>query len=672
LENVDMNVPFRPFVLLLAFGIVLSVMSLGPSSKGTASPILAAPASRPALDTPAIRMANSRAPLAVVELAIGAAHTCARFSNGTAKCWGWNGVGQLGLGDTDHRGDGANEMGDALPFLNVGLGRTVAQLTAGDNHTCARLDNNSVKCWGWNTLGQLGLEDTVGRGDNGNEMGDQLPTVNLGAGRTAVEIVAGGAHTCARLDNNVVKCWGSNGFGQLGQGNTTTRGDNAGEMGDALVAVDFGAVHTAVSLAAGDNHTCARLENDAVKCWGRNDLGQLGLGNTTNRGDNGGEMGDSLPAVSLGMGRTAVELIAGQYHTCARLDDGGVKCWGRNDFGQLGLGNTANRGDNANEMGAFLPVVSLGAAFNAVELSAGVFHSCARFANGTVKCWGRNDLGQLGLGHTFDRGDDANEMGDALPTIDLGTGRTAAKLTGSGPHTCARLDDGRVKCWGYNLFGQLGLGNTDNRGDGPDEMGDNLPPVDLGNVPSAGDPCPGPAPITLAHAGANGYVYCGANNLLTGNLRAPGAVHDSVTAIFWWNNVNQQFNFWFRGFPDSFQTLTSLEAGNYYFFQTTTTGGEIGNTGGSATLAAPGSTAFGTVAGANGWIWSGSAHPTNTLGADPGIIAVTAIFSWNNTSQQFNFWFRGFPDSFQTVAPGIERGKYYFFQAPAGHTIPMD
>jgi hypothetical protein len=189
----------------------------------------------------------------------------------------------------------------------------------------------------------------------------------------------------------------------------------------------------------------------------------------------------------------------------------------------------------------------------------------------------------------------------------------------------------------------------------------------------SGDPCPGPTPnITLANVGANGYVYCGVTSALNAPvLRAPGVVHDSATAIFSWSNPDQQFKFWFRGFPNNFQTLTTISPGSYYFFQSTGAG-TIANTGGGATLALSGSANFQTVAGANGHIWSGGPHATNTLGGYGSITPVTAIFSWNNGAQQFNFWFRGFPDNFQTLTPGIERGKYYFFQSPGGQVIPMD
>jgi len=146
----------------------------------------------------------------------------------------------------------------------------------------------------------------------------------------------------------------------------------------------------------------------------------------------------------------------------------------------------------------------------------------------------------------------------------------------------------------------------------------------------------------------------------------------AVSAIFSWDNATQQFKFWFKGFPNSFQTLTMINPGNYYFFQATGIG-SLPNTGGGATLAVTGTENIGpTFAGANAAIWSGSPHLLGTLDGYGRISLVTAIFSWDNPGQEFRFWFRGFPDNFQTLSNGIERGKHYFFQAPGGVTILMD
>jgi alpha-tubulin suppressor-like RCC1 family protein len=236
----------------------------------------------------------------------------------------------------------------------------------------------------------------------------------------AVAIAVGGEHTCALLDDSTVRCWGENSSGQLGRGNPDDQGDAAGEIA-ALTAIDLGTGRTALAIAAGVTHTCARLDNSTVKCWGDNDFGQLGLGNTASRGDDAGEMGDLLPAIDLGTGRTVLAITAGQDGSCAGLDNFTVKCWGYNLYGQLGLGNTANRGDGINEMGDNLPAIALGTDRTVAAISSGLFHNCALLDDGTGRCWGYNIFGQLGQGDIGNRGDGGGEMGNNLLQINVGT-----------------------------------------------------------------------------------------------------------------------------------------------------------------------------------------------------------------------------------------------------------
>ena len=423
------------------------------------------------------------APWAFRSLAAGFGHSCALAADGSVKCWGYNALGQLGVGDIADRGDGPGEMGSALPVVDLGPGRSATAITAGNEHTCAVLDDGSVKCWGSNIHGQLGVGDIADRGDGPGEMGSALPVVDLGPGRSATAITAGRFHTCAVLDDGSVKCWGWNLAGQLGVGDTADRGDEPGEMGSELPVVDLGAGRSATAISAGANHSCAVLDDGSVKCWGWNDAGQLGVGDTALRGDGPGEMGSALPVVDLGPGRSATAISAGDEHSCAVLDDGSVKCWGENGFGQLGVGDTAWRGDGPGEMGSALPVVDLEGR-SATAISAGGNHSCAVLDDGSVKCWGWNVGGQLGLGDTADRGDGSGEMGAALPAVDLGAGRSATAITASDSHSCALFDDGSLKCWGQNFAGQLGVGDNADRGDGPGEMGSALPVVDLGPSPA--------------------------------------------------------------------------------------------------------------------------------------------------------------------------------------------
>jgi E3 ubiquitin-protein ligase HERC3 len=198
----------------------------------------------------------------------------------------------------------------------------------------------------------------------------KLVTIQLGSQRTVFGLSSGSSHLCALLDNQTVKCWGSNSYGQLGLGydyqddvefSSWDIGDDPGEMGDNLPRVDFGTERTVKRVESSNNHNCAILDNDSLKCWGRNYNGQLGLGDVDTRGNDPDEMGDHLPNIDLGTGRFAKDITIGQFHTCATLDNNSVKCWGENaSMGLLGLEDEFARGDEPGEMGDLLPAVDLG------------------------------------------------------------------------------------------------------------------------------------------------------------------------------------------------------------------------------------------------------------------------------------------------------------------------
>lgn len=418
---------------------------------------------------------SDRCAVEATAITTGNNYTCALLSTGAIKCWGENAYGQLGLGDNRDRGDMPNELGAGLPPLDLGEVGPLRQISAGDYHTCGLFEDDSLKCWGLNAGGQLGLGDNEWRGDQTRDMGDALPTVDLGG--VPLEVKSGSALTCARLEGGVLKCWGFAPNGELGAGNTITRGDNRGEMGTALKPVALGTGRTAVEVAPGWAHTCVVLDDASVKCWGLNEDGQLGAGDRSRRGDGPGEMGDDLAPVDLGEGRGAALVATGLQHSCAVLLDGAVKCWGGSTNGELGLGDTKSRGDGPGEMGDALPEVDLGG--RALTVTVGWAHTCALLEDGRVKCWGFNHAGQLGQGDDRTRGDEPGEMGEALPAVDLGSGRRALQLTTGANHNCVLLDDGTVKCWGLNFNGQLGLGDNNDRGDGPGEMGDQLSAVSL-------------------------------------------------------------------------------------------------------------------------------------------------------------------------------------------------
>ena len=394
------------------------------------------------------------------QVATGERHTCVILNNDNIKCFGIGRGGRLGYGDTNNRGDGPNEMGENLPVVDLGTGKTAKQIVAPYEHTCAILNDDTLKCWGDGYYGRTGYGNDEVIGDGPNEMGDDLPVVNLGTDKTVKQVAASKFNTCVILNDDTVKCWGRGNNGQLGQGDTNDRGDEAGEMGDDLPVINLGTDKTAKQITVGWAHACAILNDDTLKCWGYNAFGQLGYGDIDNRGDEAGEMGDNLPTVDLGNGKTAKEVSAGFYHTCAILNDDTMKCWGTNTAGQLGYGDTNNRGDAADEMGDDLGTVNLGTGKKVKKIVMGFFHACAILTDDTLKCWGNGGSGRLGYGDENNRGDGSNEMGDNLPVINLGTGKIAKFLAAGERHTCAVLNDDTVKCWGKGEKGQLGTGNT--------------------------------------------------------------------------------------------------------------------------------------------------------------------------------------------------------------------
>ena len=387
------------------------------------------------------------------------------------KCWGIGDMGQLGIGNTQDIGDDTGEMGENLPFVDAGNGLNITKATLGESHTCALFENGSVKCWGETTLLGIGYNDVDGFGDGYQETGEVLPYLPLPSGRTVVEIEAGYRHTCAILDNGEITCWGDNSQGQLGIGNTSFMGDSADEIGDHSTTTSITpspSSSTPVSLAMGWDHSCVLFSNGEVFCWGDNSRGQLGIGSTSDVGDDPGEMGASMAAVDFPTGRTAVQITAGDDFTCAILDNDDVACWGYNSHGQLGIGTTSNQGDSSGEMGDSMTITDTG--YNSVQaIDAGKDHACALVSAARVKCWGANQAGQLGYGDTQNRGDGLNEMGSNLPLVNTGSQGIVDVSAGDGM-TCTMNGLSAVQCWGLNVLGQLGIESTNYIGDDGNDM----------------------------------------------------------------------------------------------------------------------------------------------------------------------------------------------------------
>lgn len=243
----------------------------------------------------------------------------------------------------------AAEQASQPPSLEAG------QLDAGQNHACALLpvrpplSTAPVRCWGFNGDGQLGYGNTKAVGDD--ETPDAAGPVNLGAGLTAKALGAGAFHTCALVSDNSVRCWGFGGNGRLGYGNGEKVANNPANTPDIIGPVNLGGNHSAKAITAGGAHTCALLDDDTVRCWGFGFDGRLGYGNTFTVGDTTAtEAPVRLPSnvgpVELGPNRKAKAITAGLAHTCALLDDDSVRCWGAGANGQLGYASTSPIGDN--------------------------------------------------------------------------------------------------------------------------------------------------------------------------------------------------------------------------------------------------------------------------------------------------------------------------------------
>jgi len=404
----------------------------------------------------------------------GWSHRCSIFEGSKVKCWGFNYFGQLGYNDHFNRGIQWHEMGRNLDFLDLGA-KNIKSLYLGGRHSCALFETGKVKCWGENTHGQLGLGDQDHRGNNAHEMGKNLSYLQLGAEKVS-QLSLGGQYSCALFDNGRVKCWGDNKFGQLGLGDQLPRGASFGEMGKHLKYLNLGKQRVS-SIAQGDQHTCALFKNGKVKCWGKNDKGQLGQGDTRARGGLPDDMGDKLEFVNLGNEKVRL-LTLGHKHSCALMENDKVKCWGDNQYGQLGHGDKRARGILKSDMGKNLEYINLGK-MNIATISSGSNQNCALDKIGKIKCWGDNQYGQLGYGDILSRGDDPSEMGGHLKWVDLGPENIKSIAMGWA-YGCALLENQRIKCWGQNWFGQLGLGDINFRGTGPKEMGPKLELLNLG------------------------------------------------------------------------------------------------------------------------------------------------------------------------------------------------
>ncbi|HAM44444.1 MAG TPA: hypothetical protein DCM67_05425, partial [Propionibacteriaceae bacterium] len=382
----------------------------------------------------------------VSAISLGANHSCAVLTDGQTRCWGANTVGQLGDGSTTNH---------STPVQATGLNRGVTLIDAGKDHTCAVVDSNAITCWGDDTRAQLGdgggLVQPIAREVTNLPRASALASEDYGA--------------CALTDAGGVTCWGYNVSGQLGNGTTT----------DSYAPVDVSGLTSGVTkIAAGGSHACALTSAGAVLCWGLNDKGQLGDGSTTNR---------STPVQVSGLTSGVTAIAAGSKSTCAVTAGGELTCWGYNSKGQLGDGTTTNRST---------PVRASVVEGEVAAVALGFSHNRVLNAEGSVHCWGSGALGELG---------DGTKTDSLTPRQVSGLTSGVASISAGLSDTCAITTAGNALCWGSNSNGQIGDGTYTNA-----TTPVSVPGFDNGVTTIT------PAVSTTCATTTDGAVYCWGNN----------------------------------------------------------------------------------------------------------------------------------------------------------------
>ncbi len=406
-------------------------------------------------------------------VSVGLYHACAVNNDRTLWCWGLNTYGELGDGTSADR---------LSPVKEVNGSTTWDTVSTGLYHTCARKKNGQVWCFGLNNHGQLG---------DGTSADKKIPTREISGALDWASVSAGAYHTCGRNSDKTIWCWGMNSAGALGDGTTH---DKKSARQESTKSTNWN------SVAVG-YHTCGVNSNGVpgggeLFCWGENNCGQLGLGNTL----------DKTVPTKVGINYDWADVVAGFNHTCARRTARQLYCWGLNNFGQLG------DGDFNNLLQPSAPVSSI---IGWTSVSVGVNTTCAKDLAGLLSCWGDNEWGQFGTGkaywgknapvqsstknlwQTVSLGDQAvcglkadqsmlcwggnfygqlgnGSIGGNLAAPErIGTATNWLAASAGSDHTCALKKNGSLYCWGYNYYGELGTGNNSYK-DKPARVGKKL------------------------------------------------------------------------------------------------------------------------------------------------------------------------------------------------------
>ncbi len=374
-----------------------------------------------------VRSPAQTAPFVLQSISVGTSHACGVTAQHAAYCWGRNGDGELGNTSVTATCGDAGVPCSTKP-VRVAGNVAFSAISAGNNYTCAIATSGAAYCWGAGAYGQLGT---------GSQASSARPARVGIEGVQFRTISAGNNHTCAVTTTGTAYCWGSNAGGKLGTSASLTGGRTA----PAPVAGRL----SFRTISAGYFHTCGVTRDGTTYCWGRNEQGELGTGSTT-------ASGTPVRVAGSFAGRLVHAAVQFDY-TCAVGEDGALRCWGANCFGQLGADSTAEQCGTPPMPCSTSPKAAQ-TTDTYQDVSAYFSHSCALTGGGAVQCWGENNQGQLGNG---------TDGGRATAPAAIAGALTYRAVTVGRQFTCALTADGTPQCWGRNAEGQLGTGDTSNR-----------------------------------------------------------------------------------------------------------------------------------------------------------------------------------------------------------------
>ncbi len=337
-------------------------------------------------------------------VAVGDFHTSAIKSDGTLWSWGYNGLGELGIGNTIQKN---------FPF-QVGTDSDWAFIAVGDHHSLAIKNNGTLWAWGWNQYGQLGDGTT----------NDRLSPVQIGNDTDWKYVSANYGNSAAIKNNNTLWSWGDNSDGSIGNGNNVNQ----------LTPLQITVSSDWSSVSVGDAHTVAINNSGELWAWGFNNSGQLG---------NGSNINTNIPIQSAtSVSNQWKTIAASRAYTLAIKNDGTLWAWGDNTYQQLADGTTVNRNTP----------VQVGTDNNWDKIAAGYFHRLAIKTDGTLWAWGSNTSGELGIGTTT----------PSIIPVQIGTDSNWTMVSAKSGNSSALKSDGSLWLWGSNDFSQLGDGTNNN------------------------------------------------------------------------------------------------------------------------------------------------------------------------------------------------------------------